>query len=222
MLLNHCKIMEVHIMKKLVIVFMMMALLCLLAVPAAAATDEAIASANTLYNLGLFLGTGNDANGNPNFDLDRTPTRHEAVVMLVRLLGKEEEAKAGTWETPFTDVVSWAEPYVGYAYENGLTIGTGATTFGGDTKISVSQYLTFVLRALGYQNGIDFRWDKAWELSDQLGITNGQYNANTAFTRGDVAIISEKSLYVPEKGCAAYSEGLDYEVNADGVTCAST
>lgn len=52
-------------------------------------------------------------------------TRSEAVTMLVRLLGRENEALSGKWETPFTDVPAWAEPYVGLAYENGLTTGTG-------------------------------------------------------------------------------------------------
>ena len=34
-------------------------------------------------------------------------------------------AKAKAWDTPFTDVADWAKPYVGYAYANGLTSGTG-------------------------------------------------------------------------------------------------
>lgn len=156
-----------------------------------AASDEAIQAANALYELGLFQGTGANADGTPNFDLDRTPTRHEAVTMLVRLLGKEDEAKAGTWETPFTDVDDWAKPYVGYAYTNGLTTGTSETTFGGANTIDAPQYLTFVLRALGYTSGTDFQWDKPWELSDSIGLTDGNYNAdNMAFTRGDVAVIS--------------------------------
>ena len=61
-------------------------------------------SADALYELGLFLGTGKNADGSPNFSLNRVPTRAEAVTMLVRLLGKEEEALAGDWETPFSDV----------------------------------------------------------------------------------------------------------------------
>ena len=158
-------------------------------------------AAQTLYERGLFSGTGKDANGNPNFDLDRAPTRHEAVTMLVRLLGKENEAKNGTWNTPFTDVAEWAKPYVGYAYTNGLTSGTSATTYGGNQIVTPAQYLTFVLRALGYQVGTDFQWDKAWELSDKIGLTNGQYNANTInFTRGDVAIISNQALHITLKG----------------------
>lgn len=165
-----------------------------------AAESEATEAADALYALGLFRGTGTDESGAPIYDLDREPTRSEAVVMLVRLLGKEEEAQSGTWTIPFTDVADWAKPYVGYAYENGLTSGTSATAYSGDDTVTASQYLTFVLRALGYSSGTDFQWDKAWELSDQIGLTNGQYNANTShFTRGDVAIISYSSLFVDEK-----------------------
>ena len=178
-----------------------------------AASDEAVAAANALYELGLFRGTGTDENGNPIFDLDRAPTRHEAVTMLVRLLGKEAEATAGTWTTPFTDVAEWAKPYVGYAYTHGLTNGMSDTTFGGDNIVSAAQYLTFVLRALGYQSGSDFQWDKAWELSDQLGITNGQYNANSEFLRGDVAVVSYKSLSAPKKEETLDLQGYWYGLN---------
>lgn len=153
-------------------------------------------AANALHNMGLFQGTGTDANGNPIFDLDRAPNRYEAVTMLVGLLGKSEAAKKGTWDMPFTDVAEWAKPYVGYAYANGLTAGTSATTYGGNATVSASEYLTFVLRSLGYQTGTDFQWDKAWVLSDKLGMTHGQYNASIKnFTRGDVALISYASLF---------------------------
>lgn len=163
--------------------------------PGAADNDPTLA-ADALYAMGLFYGTGMDANDQPIYELDRAPTRSEAVTMLVRLLGKEEEAQAGTWSTPFTDVEQWAEPYVGYAYYNGLTAGTSDTTYSGSETVTASQYLTFVLRALGYESGTDFAWDRAWELSDQIGLPGGQYSAGTTkFTRGDVATISFNALY---------------------------
>ena len=175
-------------------------MICSMMPSAFAASDEAIDAAYALNELGLFNGVGKNANGTPNFDLDRAPTRHESVVMLVRLLGKEAEAKAGAWETPFTDVAEWAEPYVGYAYANDLVSGTSATKFSGTDVISASQYLTLVLRALGYKSGVDFQWDKAWELSDQIGLTDARYNADsTQFTRGDIAIISRNALHTKEK-----------------------
>ena len=160
-----------------------------------AATSEAESAANELYSMGLFHGTGKNKDGTPIFDLDKAPTRYEAVTMLVRLLGKESTATAQNWTTPFADVVKWAKPYVGYAYNNSLTNGVSSVSYGGDQTVNATQYLTFVLRALNYESGVDFQWNKAWELSDKIGLTDGRYNANTkTFTRGDVAIISRNAL----------------------------
>ena len=192
--------MEERIMKRILSLILSLALAFSLMPSAFAANNEAVQAAEALHSLGLFTGTGTDANGNPIYDLDRAPTRQEAITMLVRLLGKEDAAKQGTWKTPFTDVDSWAAPYVGYAYSNGLTSGTSATTFSGNNTVTTSQYLSFVLRALGYTSGTDFQWDKAWELSDKIGLTKGNYNATTkSFTRGDVAIISKQALSVKMK-----------------------
>lgn len=188
-------------MKRRILALVLALVLAFSMIPAvSAASDEAIAAADALYALGLFNGTGTDANGRPIYDLDRAPTRHEAVTMLVRLLGKEAEAQSGQWDIPFTDVANWAKPYVGYAYANGLTNGTSATTFGGGNTVTASQYITFVLRALGYDSATDFRWDAAWELSDTIGLTDGRYSAGTTeFLRGDVAIISNNALSVAYK-----------------------
>ncbi len=182
-------------MKKAISLLLALVLILSMIPTAFAASDEAMEAASALNVLGLFGGTGTDANGNPIYDLDRAPTRQEAVTMLVRLLGKAEEAKTGTWTTPFADVDEWAKPYVGYAYEHGLTSGTSTTTFGGSSFMTATQYITLVLRALGYESGADFQWDQAWELSDEIGLTNGQYHSNSKeFLRGDVAIISYNAL----------------------------
>ena len=175
-------------------------LISVLTIPTRAAGQEAIDAANALHIMGLFNGVGTNGDGTPNYDLDRTMTRSEAVTMLVRLLGKEEAATRGTWQIPFVDVAQWAKPYVGYAYENKLTSGTSVNTFSGGDNISATQYLTFVLRALGYTSGEDFQWDKAWELTDQLGITHGEYNERTRFTRGDAVKVSFESLKAKLKG----------------------
>lgn len=194
-----------RIMKKPIISLLLAALMLCSMIPTAfSATNEAIDAANALYDLGLFNGIGINPDGTPNFDLDRTPTRHEAITMLVALLGKSDEAQNGNWSTPFVDVADWAKPYVGYAYANGLTSGTSATTYGGNQPVTATQYLTFVLTALGYKNGVDFQWDKAWELSDKIGLTDGRYNAYTKeFLRSDVAIISNNALNVKLKNSDA-------------------
>jgi hypothetical protein len=77
-----------------------------------------------------------------------------------------------------------------------LTNGKSATEFGSRDSVTASQYLTFVLRALGYESGRDFEWDSAWTLTNQLGITNGEYNSgnNKSFKRGDAASVSFDAL----------------------------
>ena len=75
------------------------------------AEDPYLSSAEALHDLGLFQGTGTNADGTPIYDLDKTPTRNQALIMLVRLLGKEAEAKAGAWDIPFTDVSEGMKPW---------------------------------------------------------------------------------------------------------------
>jgi hypothetical protein len=163
-------------------------------VSAGSATPGTVA-ADKLHILGLFQGVGTTANGLPDFDLLRSPTRAEAVAMFVRLLGRSDEAHRGIWTTPFTDVPDWALPYVGYAYANDLTNGISATAFGSQQAATATQYITFVLRALGYTSGVDFQWDRAWELSDSLRFTFGQFNENTMiFLRSDIATVSFDAL----------------------------
>ena len=189
-------------MKRLITILLAVVLVFSLGTAALAADAEETAAADVLYTLGLFKGTGTDAEGKPIYDLDRALNRAEAVTMLVRLLGKEEEAGAGAWEIPFTDVADWAKPYVGYAYANGLTNGYDEKTFGGTDPVTATQYLTFVLRALGYSSAEDgdFKWDAAWELTDRLFITRGEYGADTPFDRGDAVKVSYAALGAFLKG----------------------
>lgn len=190
-------------MKKLCSLVLALALSLSLAVPALAADPyEEQDAAWNLYYLGLFQGTDTDEEGFPVFSLDRAPTRAQGVTMLVRLIGQEAAALDGEWTTPFTDVPEWAAPYVGYAYENGLTNGKSETLFVPNATVSATEYLTFVLRALGYDSSADFAWDSAWTLSDELEITDGSYNAETNldFDRGDAALISNNALSAAPKG----------------------
>ncbi|NLB29464.1 MAG: hypothetical protein GX823_04480 [Clostridiales bacterium] len=187
-------------MQKKLISLLLALMLCVgFAVPALAASEEAVAAADALFELGLFRGRDANEDGTPNYALDDGLTRHEAVTMLVRLLGKENDALVGEWETPFADVADWAKPYVGYAYENGITNGISETEFGGDSAASASMYLTYVLRALGYDSNSDFAWDAAWELTDELEITAGQYGADSQFLRGDAVVVSSNALEVTVK-----------------------
>ena len=189
-------------MKKLLCTLFALFLLLALPITAHARDFTPEEGANTLYTLGLFQGTGTKANGLPDYHLNGTPTRAQAVTMLVRLLGKEAEAKAGTWDLPFTDLEDWARPYVGYAYTNGLTNGLSETRFGGSAAVTRAQYLTFLLRALGYSSETDFAWNNAASYAASLGLAAQEPAGQKSFTRGSVAALSAAALAQPVKDSA--------------------
>lgn len=148
-----------------------------------------------LKALGLFRGVSAT-----DFDLDRAPSRIEAMVILIRLLGKESAALNGSWEHPFTDVPEWADRYIGYAYKNGLTNGISATEFG-TSDASAATFFTFVLRALGYSdaNGADFTWSDPFSLAKEVGILTEDVDTET-FWRADAVTVSYNALSANIKG----------------------
>ncbi len=74
--------------KAILLLMLAVALISAMLIPAYAAnTAEAAAKASALKQLRLFKGVSET-----DFALDRGPTRAEALVMLVRTLGKEAEA----------------------------------------------------------------------------------------------------------------------------------
>lgn len=188
-------------MKKRLLAIFLCVMLCVSIVPFTAFavssrdTSFELTLASGLKGLGLFNGVSDT-----DFALDREPSRTEALVMLIRVLGKETDAMNGTWADPFTDVAAWADKYVGYAYANNLTNGVSSTQFGSGPA-SAATYLTFVLRALGYSdaNGADFTWSDPYSLAKSIGIMPSCVHTDT-FWRADVVVVSYAALSVPLKG----------------------
>lgn len=110
--------------------------------------------------------------------------------MLVRLLGAEQTALAEKNAHPFTDVATWADPYVGYAYANKLTLGQGNGKFGGADTVNAQQFATFVLRALGYSTEKDFDYSAAESFAAEAGLAVEQGE----FDRGSAAALSRSAL----------------------------
>ena len=174
-------------------------------------------SADRLHEVGLFQGTGTTASGAPQYDLDRAPTRAEAAVMLVRLLGKEADAKALTYTAPFTDLEGWEAPYVQYLYDNKLTTGATATTFEPKAKCSAQMYTTFLLRSLGYSDDITLLdkliadgaidQSKAAPLSSFIDLAESYNKAvSTPITRAEQDVTARMTM-----------KASDIEITADSV-----
>ncbi|PKM50894.1 MAG: hypothetical protein CVV02_09250 [Firmicutes bacterium HGW-Firmicutes-7] len=151
-----------------------------------------------LKEIGVFVGS------NSGFELDRKPTRIEGIVLLIRLLGKEGEVLAEkNISSSFNDVPQWAIPYAEYAYSNGITKGIGKGKFGSAQVLSAAEYMTFVLRALGYDDSKgDFSWDNSVNKAVALGIIDKSNSSQVinSFDRGKVVLISHKALQTKKKG----------------------
>ncbi len=183
--------------------------------PAAAAHVSGPEAITALSTLGLLRGTGN------GFSPERNATRGEAVVMLLRLLGREAEAEQAALASPFPDG-GWADSYLGYAAQAGLVRGREDGSFGTAEAVSARDYVTMTLRALGYAEGSDFTWADSLELAERVGLTHGEYTADQSapFLREDLALVSYTALTLPAKGTdrrlieALYTAGV---VSADAL-----
>lgn len=138
------------------------------------------AQAQMLYDLGLFKGT------DKGFALEKSMTRAEASVMLTRLLGAEKTALAGNWKHPFTDVPQWADKYVGWLYQNGLTKGVSATKYGSQRNVTCGQYCIFLTRA---HLDADSYQGTAFVDNDEVRQTDEE-----GFIRGDAVSLSARLL----------------------------
>ena len=150
--------------------------------------------AEELSAIDVFRGT------DTGFELDRAPKRSEAAVMLVRLYGAEEEAQAlfagGEISHPFEDGNTWAAPYLAWLYSRGLVKGVSETRYGVDAPCRARDYALFLLRALGYQDGVDFEWAGTEDFAVRCGFYEKTLFGG-AFTRGDLARMTFLALQSP-------------------------
>ena len=160
------------------------------------ATDyNAMASALKTLHLfkGSFTGYGQ------GFDLEVAPTRLQALIMFIRVLGEEEQALAWTGTTPFTDIQkgSQAEKYVGYAYSMGYTNGYTATQFKPAGAVNAWQYTEFILRAMGYSSAANTNLSDTLTRAQTAGVlTFGEAEMlqRDKFLRAELVYVSYYAL----------------------------
>ncbi len=134
---------------------------------------------------------------NGNFDPDRNVTRAEMAVVMALLLDYDYQY----YETscPFTDVPSWARPYVGACYANKIVSGYDAATYGANDGVTAVQASAMMMRALGYfQTDADYA-DGFETATVRQGTRIGIYtgvgsSATAAMTRNQVAQMALNAL----------------------------
>lgn len=167
------------------------AALVLGSVPAGfAATSTA---GETLKGYGLVAG---DTNGNLNED--KTITRGEMMVVLARLLGKFEEAKAYSIPSTSKDVAGhWAANYIAYAEKEGWTAGKGNGMFDPQGTVTLQEVSVFMLKALGYTAD----WNTAVKAATDLGLLKEVVATDAAakVLRSDVFTSALNTINTPVK-----------------------
>ena len=173
--------------------------LCAALIPPAAAydADGAALKADALKAMSLLRGS------DLGYELNRAPTRLEALIMLIRLLGAETDALYGEgYSHPFADAPGWegAAQYLAYAYSTGLTTGVDAAHFDPDSPASAQMFSTFVLRALGYRDdGQGTVWSRWQPLLGSAVKVPADVNLQN-FLRGDMVSLSYAALDAEVQG----------------------
>lgn len=152
--------------------------------------------AQELEKLGVFKGT------NQGFELSREPSRLEALIMMMRMLGLEEDVLEREDSTSyFLDVPTWGFEYVNLAYERGLTQGVDEKLFGMERQVDAKMFITFMLRALNYDDKKgDFQYQEAVEFALDIGMIDEELKEELdqeTFTRNYVAKIVFNTLNAP-------------------------
>ena len=159
---------------------------------------------------GTFTGYGE------GFDLEAAPTRLQALIMFIRVLGEEDQALAWSGTTPFQDIQpgSQSEKYVGYAYEKGYTNGYTAASFKPAGAVNAYQYTEFVLRAMGYSSAENTDLSTTLTRAVAVGVlTNNEAAAlqRETFLRAQLVYISYYALEasLPEDDWTLADELMD-------------
>jgi len=127
--------------------------------------------ASSLFELRLLVGTGVDATGAPTFGLNQPLNRMEALTLVVRLMGLEERALAYTGPNPFGDTPDWGSRIAAFAYNEGITAGTGNGLFEPERIVTYQEFTAFLLRVLGYSEADgDFLFEQALSKAVNVGL----------------------------------------------------
>lgn len=175
-------------------------------------------NADILRLMGVVAGTG-DGRFNP----DGTLTRAQFCTMVVNFLQKGDEAARYATRTIFSDVTGshWARSYINLAASYSpvkegdrdipLISGVGDGRFLPDSKISLAEAVTILLRALRYTSQqAGAVWPQGFmDLAASIGLTDGlPSNPGTSLNRAQAAQLFVNALKCKDADGKVYYESL--------------
>ncbi len=117
--------------------------------------------------------------GTHDLKLFNALSRQEATLIICRLLDKNADNDINnTYVAPnevvFSDVYNdYWKKVLKYAKAKGVANGIGGGKFAPTNSITAQQFLTMILRAVGYQDNIDFTYDNAYETGNEKKLGYG-------------------------------------------------
>ena len=161
-------------------------------VPAGSDYSEAI---TMLSDLGVIQGK-DDGKYHP----EDTITRAEACAMIARLMTGDPKVSQYVGAQSFSDVQkgSWKDSAIGYCYINGIVIGVGNNKFEPDRAITDAEFVTMVVRAMGYETAdMKQKYPFSYMSNAQaVGLLDGtNMVASTDALRGEDAQVIYNALF---------------------------
>ena len=161
-------------------------------VPAGSDYSEAI---TMLSDLGVIQGK-DDGKYHP----EDTITRAEACAMIARLMTGDPNVSQYTGAQNFADVAkgSWKDSAIGYCYINNIVVGVGNNKFEPDRAITDAEFITMVVRAMGYETpdmtqGYPYSY---MSNAQAIGLLDGvNMVASTDALRGEDAQVIYNALF---------------------------
>ena len=129
-----------------------------------------------------------------------TITRAEACAMIARLMTGDPNVSQYVGAQSFTDVAkgSWKDSAIGYCYINGIVIGVGNNKFEPDRAITDAEFVTMVVRAMGYETA-DMKQNYPYSYmsnAQATGLLDGvTMVASTNALRGEDAQVIYNALF---------------------------
>ncbi len=175
-------------MKRVLSAFL--AVVMLLSAGSFLSADTTMTAGEKLYELGLIKGDENH-----NLMSSSPIKREDAVIVIIRMLGLEDEARRYAGTSGFSDVPEgkYYSPYIAYARAHGITNGMSEDYFGTGRYLNQKEMYAFLLKGLGYG---DLAWKNIYFDAKSAGLTdslNADKAADIAY-RSDVYRVMLKSL----------------------------
>ena len=174
--------------------------------------------------LNVMVGVGNGVD--EEYLKDNT-SRLQGAIILLRLLGKEDEAKNFIGSSNFTDVIGYeqfvpilaylkANPQYGFGgYEDG--------SFNPDKIMTVAELYKVLMTILGYEQDVDYIWEEVMVFAnDTVGLTAFS-NGSQVLTNADTATAIIEALQLMKKDKTGtlieflIAEGVIDAIDADTV-----